>query len=138
MTVAQVSPSLSRVALPESPSGACPALRAVSPAGPPPRLLDRVRQALQTRHYSRRTEKTYVAWIRRYILFHRKRHPAEMGAHEVTQFLTSLAVERRVAASTQNQALAALLFLYREVLEQNLPWLDDVVRARRPERLPSS
>jgi len=136
MTVAQVSPSLSRVALPESPSGACPALRAVSPAGPPPRLLDRVRQALQTRHYSRRTEKTYVAWIRRYILFHRKRHPAEMGAHEVTQFLTSLAVERRVAASTQNQALAALLFLYREVLEQNLPWLDDVVRARRPERLP--
>jgi len=137
MIVAQVSPSLSRVALPESPSGACPALRTVSPAGPPPpRLLDRVRQALQTRHYSRRTEKTYVAWIRRYILFHRKRHPAEMGAHEVTQFLTSLAVEHRVAASTQNQALAALLFLYREVLEQNLPWLDDIVRARRPERLP--
>jgi hypothetical protein len=107
--------------------------RESGPGDPPkPRLLDRVRAAIRTRHYSRRTEKTYVAWIRRYILFHGKRHPAEMGAHEVTQFLTSLAVERRVAASTQNQALAALLFLYREVLEQNLPWLDDVVRARRP------
>jgi len=77
-----------------------------------------------------------VGWIRRYILFHGKRHPTEMGATEVTQFLTSLAVQRHVAASTQNQALAALLFLYRVVLDQNLPWLDDVVRARRPEHLP--
>jgi integron integrase len=77
-----------------------------------------------------------VGWIRRYILFQGKRHPAEMGAREVTQFLTSLAVVRHVAASTQNQALAALLFLYRVVLEQNLPWLDDIVRARRPEHLP--
>jgi integron integrase len=103
---------------------------------PPPRFLDRVRQALRMRHYSRRTEKSYVGWTRRYILFHDKRHPSEMGAAEITQFLTWLAVERHVAASTQNQALGALLFLYREVLEQDLPWLDDLVRARRPEHLP--
>jgi integron integrase len=95
-----------------------------------------VRTALRARHASRRTEKAYVGWIRRYILFHRKRHPAEMGAGEITQFLSALAVQRNVAASTQNQALSALLFLYRNVLEQELPWLDDVVRAQRPERLP--
>ena len=99
------------------------AVRETTPTGPPkPRLLDRVRLALQARHWSRRTEKTYVAWIRRYILFHGQRHPAEMGAAEITQFLSSLAVERNVAASTQNQALSALLFLYRHVLEQELPW----------------
>ena len=103
---------------------------------PKPRLLDRVREAVRTRHYSRRTEKTYVAWIRRYILFHGKRHPAEMGAPEVGRFLTSLAVDGNVAASTQNQALSALLFLYRDVLEQDMPWLDDVVRAKGPQRLP--
>jgi integron integrase len=139
MSVAQVVPfpSSPPVALPESAPGVRPVLRPVNQADPPPpRLLDRVRQALRTRHYSRRTEKAYVGWIRRYILFHHKRHPAEMGAREVTQFLTSLAVERKVAASTQNQALGALLFLYREVLEQNLPWLDDLVRAKRPEHLP--
>ncbi len=108
-----------------------------SPAEPPkPRLLDRVREALRTRHYSRRTEKTYVAWIRRYILFHRKRHPLEMGAPEITRFLSALAVEGNVAASTQNQALSALLFLYREVLDLDVPWLDDLVRAKRPIRLP--
>jgi integron integrase len=101
-----------------------------------PRFLDMVRAALRTRHYSRRTEDAYVAWIRRFILFHDKRHPAEMGAPEVSRFLTWLAVDRRVAASTQNQALGALLFLYRAVLDQALPWLDDLVRARRPERLP--
>jgi integron integrase len=95
-----------------------------------------VRAALRARHGSRRTEKAYVGWIRRYILFHGKRHPAEMGATEITQFLSALAVERHVAASTQNQALSALLFLYRHVLEQELPWLEDVVRARRPARLP--
>jgi integron integrase len=78
----------------------------------------------------------YVAWIRRYIFFHGKRHPTEMGAPEVTKFLTSLAVDGQVAASTQNQALSALLFLYKDVLETNLPWLDGIVRARRPERLP--
>jgi integron integrase len=112
-------------------------LRETGPSEPPkPRLLDRVRAALRLRHYSRRTEATYVAWIRRYILFHGKRHPADMGAAEVTRFLTSLAIDGRVAASTQNQALSALLFLYRNVLEVDLPWLDDVVRAKRPERLP--
>jgi site-specific recombinase XerD len=80
------------------------------------KLLDRVRQAIRTRHYSRRTEEAYVHWIRRYIVHHRKRHPCEMGASEISAFLTWLAVERRVSASTQNQALAALLFLYRDVL----------------------
>ena len=77
-----------------------------------------------------------MAWIRRYILFHRKRHPAEMGAPEITRFLSSLAVDGKVAASTQNQALSALLFLYRAVLELDLPWLDGIVRAKRPQRLP--
>lgn len=107
-----------------------------SPEPPKPRLLDRVRQAIRTRHYSRRTEKAYVHWIKRYIFFHDKRHPAEMGAAEVAAFLTSLAVQGKVAASTQNQALSALLFLYREVLGVELPWLDDVVRAKRPVHLP--
>ena len=119
--------------------GSVSAVHETSPAGQSkPRLLDRVRAALRTRHYSTRTEEAYVAWIRRYILFHfhAKRHPAEMGAPEVTRFLSSLAVDGRVAASTQNQALSALLFLYREVLELDLPWLDGIVRAKRPERLP--
>jgi integron integrase len=106
------------------------------PDAPKPRLLDRVREAIRARHYSRRTEEAYVAWIRRYIVFHGKRHPAEMGAPEVTKFLTSLAVDGHVAASTQNQALSALLFLYKDVLEVDLPWLDGVVRAKRPARLP--
>ena len=104
--------------------------------GDPPKLLDRVRAAARVRHFSRRTEKAYVGWIRRYILFHRKRHPADMGPEEITQFLSMLAVEGKVSASTQNQALAALLFLYRIVLERDVPWLDDLVRARRPARLP--
>src|SRR5712691_11009266 len=103
---------------------------------PKPRLLDRVRAALRARHYSRRTEDAYVAWIRRYIFFHDKRHPADMRAPEITRFLSSLAVEGQVAASTQNQALSALLFLYRDVLELDLPWLDGIVRAKRPVRLP--
>ena len=89
------------------------------PLARPPRLLDRVRDAIRARHYSRRTEKAYVGWIRRYIFFHGKRHPAEMGAGEITAFLSSLAVPGNVAASTQNQALSAVLFLYREVLEQD-------------------
>ncbi len=96
-----------------------------------PRLLDLVREAIRTRHYSRRTEEAYVSWIKRYIFFHEKRHPVEMGAPEVGRFLTSLAVDGRVAASTQNQALSALLFLYRDVLAVDLPWLDGVVRAHR-------
>ena len=112
----------------------------VAEGGPPaprrPRLLDGVRDALRVRHYSRRTEHAYVGWIRRYILFHGKRHPADMGAEEVSRFLSSLAVEGRVAASTQNQALAALLFLYGPVLGVELPWLDGMVRAARPPRLP--
>jgi len=117
--------------------GSVLAVHETSPVQPrQPRLLDRVRSALRTRHYSRRTEEAYVAWIRRYIFFHGKRHPGEMGAPELTGFLSSLAVDGRVAASTQNQALSALLFLYREVLELDIPWLDSVVRAKRPQRLP--
>ena len=108
----------------------------VPPVLPKPRLLDRVREALRVRHYSRRTEEAYVAWIRRYIFFHDKRHPSELGGPDVTRFLSALAVEGHVAASTQNQALSALLFLYRDVLGVELPWLDDIVRAKRPERLP--
>jgi integron integrase len=118
---------------------ACRAARVREPdpnGAPKPRLLDRVRAAVRARHYSRRTEEAYVAWIRRYIFFHGKRHPAEMGGPEITRFLTSLAVDRKVAASTQNQALSALLFLYRTVLDLDVPWMDDVVRAQRPERLP--
>ena len=112
-------------------------LREANPPAPrSPRLLDRVREAIRSRHYSQRTEKAYVHWIRRFIFFHGKRHPAEMGAGEVTAFLTSLAVQDKVAASTQNQALSALLFLYREVLDVALPWLEDVVRAKRPQYLP--
>jgi integron integrase len=123
------------------PVGTCAVLSLVvretsPPAAPKPRLLDRVREALRIRHYSRRTEEAYVAWIRRYILFHGKRHPGELGGPEVTRFLSSLAVDGRVAASTQNQALSALLFLYRDVLGVELPWLDDIVRAKRPTRLP--
>ena len=102
----------------------------------PLKLLTQVRCALRTRHYSLRTEAAYVRWIRRYVRFHGTRHPAELGASEVTRFLSSLAVERGVSASTQNQALAALLFLYREVLGVRVGWLATLVRAKRPERLP--
>lgn len=103
---------------------------------PPPKLLDQVRDRLRVKHYSIRTETQYLQWIRRFILFHGKRHPREMGAVEVEAFLTHLAVAGRVAAATQNQALSALLFLYREVLNIDLPWLDKVVRAKQPQRLP--
>ncbi len=101
-----------------------------------PGLLDRVRAAIATRHLSRRTEEAYVFWIRRYIVFHGKRHPATLGGDDVTRFLSSLAQERRVSASTQNQALSALLFLYRRVLGVDLPWLDGLVRAKRPVHVP--
>jgi integrase len=101
-----------------------------------PKLLDRVREGIRARHYSCRTEDAYIGWIKRYIFSHGKRHPSEMGAGEITQFLSSLALEGRVAASTQNQALSALRFLYREVLQQDLPWLDGIVRAKRPIHLP--
>jgi len=103
---------------------------------PPPRLLQRVRQAIRVRHYSIRTEDTYVDWVRRFILFHDKRHPSELGAAAVAQFLTHLAVDRGVAPSTQNQAKSAILFLYREVLELQLPWLEEVVAAKDQRRLP--
>lgn len=93
-------------------------------------------EALRAGHYSYLTEKAYVGWIRRYIRFHRNRHPRDMGAPEITSFLTSLATEGNVAASTQNQALNAILFLYRKVLRVDLPWMADVVRARKPSRLP--
>jgi integron integrase len=100
------------------------------------RLLDQVRDAARMRHYSYRTEQAYVSWIKRFVLFHNKRHPAAMGAAEVTGFLSALAVDRGVSAATQNQALAAVLFLYREVLRIEVGWLDDLVRANRPMRLP--
>jgi integron integrase len=95
-----------------------------------------VRQAIRTRHYSRRTEEAYVGWIRRFILFHGKRHPEMMGEPEVTRFLSHLAVERRLSAVTQTQALSAIIFLYREVLRRELGWLNDVARARTTRRLP--
>ena len=100
-----------------------------------PRLLDRVRLAVRSRHYSLRTEEAYVAWIRRFILFHGKRHPVQMGEPEINAFLTDLAVRQRVSASTQSQALAAILFLYRHVLEKPLSALTEIVRAKRPRRL---
>lgn len=101
-----------------------------------PRLLDQVRGKIRLKHYSIRTEEAYVDWIKRFVLHFDKRHPSEMGAREVEAFLTHLAVQGRVAASTQNQAKSALLFLYREVLERDLPWLEDVERAKAPKRLP--
>ena len=101
-----------------------------------PKLLDRVRHAIRTRHYSRRTEEAYVHWIRRYILFHRKTHPSEMGVAEISRFLTFLAVDLHVSASTQNQALSALLFLYKDVLAMSIGDIPPVVRARTPQRLP--
>ncbi len=103
----------------------------------PPKLLDRVRDRIRRKGYSLRTEKAYAHWIKRFILFHGKRHPRDLGAAEVEAFLTSLAVERDVAAATQNLALSAILFLYREVLELPLPWLDGIERAKKPARLPT-
>jgi integron integrase len=101
-----------------------------------PKLLDEVRDVIRRKHFSIRTEQVYVDWIRRFILFHNKRHPREMAETEVTQFLTHLARDGHVAASTQNQALSSLLFLYKEVLKQEIGWLEGVERAKRPSRLP--
>ena len=101
-----------------------------------PRLLDRLRQALRSRHYSRRTEQTYCQWVKRYIYFHNVRHPAEMAEPEINVFLTNLAVKEKVSASTQNQALSALLFLYRHVLGHKIGDLGEVIRARKTRRLP--
>lgn len=101
-----------------------------------PNLLDRVHEVARFRHLAYRTEQSYVSWIKRFVLFHEMRHPAHMGKTEVEGFLTHLAVRGRVSASTQNQALSAILFLYSHVLNQKLPWLDDVIRAKRPTRIP--
>jgi integron integrase len=115
-----------------------PTLKLITPppTQQPAKLLDRLRNKIRLKHYTLRTEQAYVHWARRFILFHGKRHPAEMGVAEVEAFLTHLAVEGKVAASTQNQARAALLFLYREVLRQELPWLDGVEAAKESRRLP--
>lgn len=103
---------------------------------PQPKLLDLVRYTARARHLSHRTEDAYAHFIKRFILFHGKRHPSEMGAQEIQSFLTHLAVEMNVSASTQNQALSAILFLYRDVLHQELPRIEGVTRAQRPDRLP--
>jgi integron integrase len=103
----------------------------------PKKLLDQVRDTIQLKHYSIRTEEAYVRWIKRYILYHGKRHPKDMGTPEIEAFLTHLAVDQKVAASTQNQALNAILFLYREVLKQDLEGRIDAIRAKRPKQLPT-
>ena len=110
--------------------------RPVESDAPKPKLLDQVRQAIRARHYSKRTEKTYVEWTKRFIYFHGKRHPLEMGELEINQFLTDLAVSKKVRASTQNQALSAILFLYQQVLNKSLEWVNPAVRAKKPKRLP--
>ncbi|NOQ89975.1 MAG: integron integrase [Gammaproteobacteria bacterium] len=101
-----------------------------------PRLIDQTRNVMRLHHYSIRTEDVYIQWIKKFILFHNKRHPKEMGEKEIRSYLTHLAVDKHVAASTQNQALSAILFLYKRVLELELDWIDDVVRAKRPKYLP--
>jgi integrase len=106
------------------------------PIAQKPRLLDQVREACRVRHYSLRTEEAYFAWIRRFILFHGKRHPQDMAAAEINAFLSHLAVHGRVAASTQNQAFAALLFLYKQILQVDLGRLEGIIRAKRPKLLP--
>jgi len=101
-----------------------------------PKLLDRLREALRSRHYSRRTEETYCHWVKRFIFFHNMRHPAEMAEAEINVYLTHLAVKEKVSASTQNQALSALLFLYRHVLDRKVGDLGEVIRARKPRHVP--
>lgn len=107
-----------------------------APPAKPPKLLDQVRDKIRLKHYSIRTEQAYVDWVKRFVLFSGKRHPSTMGAAEVEAFLTHLAVDGKVSASTQNQAKSAILFLYREVLQQELPWLDNVEQAKTSRRLP--
>ncbi len=100
------------------------------------KLMDQVKSKIRYKRYSLKTEQAYSGWIRRYILYHNKRHPSEMGAIEVESFLTHLAVNRKVSVSTQNLALNSILFLYREVLGQDMPWIDGFERAKKPKRLP--
>ncbi len=109
------------------------ALTAAAPSSSAnPKLLDQVRQAIRTRHYSPKTEESYVHWIKRFIFFHNRRHPVEMSEKEIAQFLSSLASELHVSAATQNQALNAILFLYRDVLRKEIGYVDGVIRAKRP------
>jgi integron integrase len=117
-------------------SGLAPDIAPQQPSPPPPRLLAQVRNRIRVKHYSIRTEQAYLDWIKRFIRFHGLRHPAALGAPQIEAFLTHLAVDRHVAAGTQNQAKSALLFLYREVLGVELEWLDHVTRARAPVRVP--
>lgn len=107
------------------------------PVNVAPRLLDQVRERIRYKHYSIRTERVYVEWVKRFVLFHKKRHPRDMGASEVEAFLSHLANEGNVAAATHQQALSALLFLYKEVLGVALPWLDEIGRPKKPQRLPT-
>lgn len=108
-----------------------------TPSNPqPPRLLDQVKQVMRLKHYSLRTEESYIHYIRQYILFHNKCHPKEMGVDEIRAYFSYLAVEKNVAASTQNVALSALLFLYQQVLKIELPYIDHIERAQKPARLP--
>jgi integron integrase len=113
-----------------------PSLSVTLPVMPTPKLLDQVRTVVRVKHFSLSTERAYVAWIRRFILFHKKRHPREMGEAEIRQFISHLAVQRQIAASTQTVALSALLFLYREVLKQELPYITNIERARKSQKLP--
>ena len=139
-----MSPTLDDGVKPGTPAGTAPGgtspdsarFEQAPPGTAAPRLLQRLREAIRVRHYSIRTEDAYADWARRFILFHGKRHPLDLGADEVAAFLTYLAVQRNVAASTQNQAKSALLFLYRVVLGIELPWLDEVIGAKAPRRLP--
>src|SRR5262245_47330214 len=110
---------------------------AAEQAKPKPRLLDEVRSVARMRHLSLRTEQSYVAWIKRFIFFHQKRHPREMGETEIRQFISHLAVDVGITASTQTVALSALLFLYRDVLKKELPYVSNIERARKPKRVPT-
>ncbi|MBN2397693.1 MAG: phage integrase N-terminal SAM-like domain-containing protein, partial [Deltaproteobacteria bacterium] len=117
-------------------SGSSQACGSAEKSGTQPKLLDRLRLALRSRHYSRKTEQTYCHWVKKYIYFHNVKHPDEMGEKEINAFLTHLAVKEKVSASTQNQALSALLFVYRHVLSREVGDLGGVIRARKPTRLP--
>ena len=135
-----MSPEYQQLSVPEVRAGEglkhVPGLSKVMP-NPKAKLLDQVREVLRVKHYSIHTEDAYVGWIKRFIFFHGKRHPREMGAAQVQAFLSDLAVKGQVSASTQNQALNALVFLYSEVLHQELGWMNELVRAKRPKRVPT-
>lgn len=126
-----------RSPVPVSAADRAPVSVSVQPVGRQPKLLDRLAEALRARHYSPRTEQTYRHWVKRFIFFHNVRHPSEMAEPEINAFLTHLAVREKVSASTQTQALSALLFLYRHVIGRQVGNLGDVIRARKPTRLPS-